>query len=224
MPSTLQLTRYDGEGGIEILINSITGESFLTADSYAKFSGVDKTIINSRLKSLSITLICEDLIAGWIQADNPNLAKKLFAGAIKSFGSESGISACKSISTSDSASLEVQESIKSVQESLGMVSRQPKKTCRKQTYRSKAEKTKLLYILQTQDEKYIKIGISRDPNERAKGVQTGCPMIVSVLHIIHVGNARRTESQLHSELVRFRSSGEWFHSAALNFIDLNSLS
>ena len=28
MTSTLQLTRYDSEDGIEILINSITGESF----------------------------------------------------------------------------------------------------------------------------------------------------------------------------------------------------
>ena len=55
MTSTLQLTRYDGESGIEILINSITGESFCSVKGYARMSGISKSVITRRLREVTET-------------------------------------------------------------------------------------------------------------------------------------------------------------------------
>ena len=101
MTSTLQLTRYDGEGGIEILINPITGESFCSVKGYARMSGRSASTIRERLYNVTEAfqggreqpvktaeiptngglqggrLITEEQIVEWIPKDNPAAATLL---------------------------------------------------------------------------------------------------------------------------------------------------
>ena len=107
MPSTLQLTRYDGEGGIEILINSITGESFCSVKGYARMSGRSASTIRERLCNVTETsqggreeslktaeiptsggiqggrLITEDQITEWLPKDNPAAATLLLKMGVR---------------------------------------------------------------------------------------------------------------------------------------------
>ena len=88
------LQRYDSPDGIEILINTETGESFCSVRGYARMSGKDQSTISRRLASANadrgvaggalktaevltaggiqtVVLVDEDLIAEWLPKDNP---------------------------------------------------------------------------------------------------------------------------------------------------------
>ena len=100
MNSTLQLTRYDGEDGIEILINSITGESFCSIRGYARMAGKDKSTIHSRVTGVGestaeiaetltnggmqgVRLVTEDQITEWLPRDNPAAATLLLKMGVR---------------------------------------------------------------------------------------------------------------------------------------------
>jgi|GEM_PF-3526038 len=94
------LVRFD-KVGIEILINSQTGESFASISGYARMSGKDKSTISRRctvafktfLKAQiqtttglkTVVLISEDTIIDWIIDDNPALAKRLLKAGVRVF-------------------------------------------------------------------------------------------------------------------------------------------
>ena len=99
MTNTLQ--RFD-QDGIEIVIDTETGESFASIRGYARMSGKHESTIRSRLKSARIDsaktaviqtgrgnqaarLIPEDLIVEWLPKDNPEMASKLMRLGVRMF-------------------------------------------------------------------------------------------------------------------------------------------
>lgn len=91
---TSQIVRFDGQDGIEILIDTTTGESFCSARGYARMSGKSKGTIYDRLKGGRFEeremveiptsggvqrgrLITEDMIVEWLPKDNPTAATAL---------------------------------------------------------------------------------------------------------------------------------------------------
>ena len=91
--SALILDRFDGEGGVEILINRSTGESFCSVRGYARMANKSVSTISERLPigdSASnmgqihtngglqgVRLITEDQIVEWLPKDNPIAASRL---------------------------------------------------------------------------------------------------------------------------------------------------
>jgi hypothetical protein len=88
---TTNLTRFENDG-IELVIDTVTGEVYATISGYAKLSGKNKSTISRRgvasklVKNSQmytdgglqgVALIPEDLIVDWIADDNPDTAKKL---------------------------------------------------------------------------------------------------------------------------------------------------
>lgn len=60
--------------------------------------------------------------------------------------------------------------------------------------------------------RYCKIGFTGDLDKRVRAVQTGCPMPITEVAYLDLafGRLRLAESQFHSKLAKYRSSGEWF--------------
>lgn len=95
------LQRFD-QDGIEIIINTETGESFASVSGYARMSGKDKSTISRRMQSVAkneaktaeiqtttgfktVALIPESLIAQWLPNDNPEMAGKLMLLGVRVF-------------------------------------------------------------------------------------------------------------------------------------------
>ena len=95
------LQRFDHDG-IELIINTQTGESFATVRGYARMSGKTHTTILRRLKVVDsealnhaqiqtavrlqgVYLIPEDLICQWLIKDNPELALKVMQLGVRPF-------------------------------------------------------------------------------------------------------------------------------------------
>lgn len=88
MVSNLQLFNNDG---LELIINTQTGESFASVSGYARMSGKARSTIAERLSKLevitaemltgggvqAIRLISEDLMVEWLPKDNPEMATKM---------------------------------------------------------------------------------------------------------------------------------------------------
>jgi hypothetical protein len=90
--SIVSYERFDKDG-IELVINTQTGESFATQAGYSRMSGVPKTTISSRMGGVrkdnfksaeiqtgqgiqGVRLIDENTMADWLEKDNPSLLKK----------------------------------------------------------------------------------------------------------------------------------------------------
>jgi len=95
------LQRFD-QDGIEIVINTETGESFASIRGYARMSDKPESTIRSRLKGARVDtvktaviqtgrgnqtarLIPEDLIVEWLPKDNPEMASKLMRLGVRMF-------------------------------------------------------------------------------------------------------------------------------------------
>lgn len=87
------LERFDNDG-VELVINSVTGESFTTISGYARMSGKSKSTISERLGTVrnedietaeilttqglrTVRLIPAKLAFKWLMKDNPELAEKM---------------------------------------------------------------------------------------------------------------------------------------------------
>lgn len=68
-----------------------------------------------------------------------------------------------------------------------------------------------IYIIKAGDE-FHKIGITKNPEKRLRGISTGCPFTVSVAYLADPGglDARTVEQRAHSYLRHCRGNGEWF--------------
>lgn len=89
------LTRFKSDNGIELVINTKTGEAFSTQAGYVRMSGKAKSSISVRVQKLVrlgdikeaevdtgygvklVRLIPADLVYLWISEDNPDLAKAM---------------------------------------------------------------------------------------------------------------------------------------------------
>jgi len=95
------LQRFD-QDGIEIVINTETGESFASVSGYARMSGLSKQAISKRLRTVNptttksaeiqtvtglktVNLVPEDLIVEWLPKDNPEMASKLMRLGVRMF-------------------------------------------------------------------------------------------------------------------------------------------
>lgn len=58
--------------------------------------------------------------------------------------------------------------------------------------------------------RHVKIGISNNPKNRLKSVQTGCPYTLSLKGTWRTERAREIERRAHSVLAKYRWAGEWF--------------
>jgi hypothetical protein len=86
----MSLTVYNNDG-LELVINTATGEAFATVNSYARMSGKDKSVISRRVKGVApgsfktaeiltaggvqgVALIPAKTVFAWMVKDNPELA------------------------------------------------------------------------------------------------------------------------------------------------------
>ena len=93
--------RFDKDG-IELIIDTATGESFASINGYARMSGKDKSTISRRIGTVAsgthktgevlttsglktVALIPESLIAEWLPKDNPTLASQLMLLGVRVF-------------------------------------------------------------------------------------------------------------------------------------------
>jgi hypothetical protein len=90
----------------------------------------------------------------------------------------------------------------------------------------KDEELDYLYaIRETGKDGFIKIGISDQPLERLRGVQTGNPRKLELIGVCPVLDAGKVESSAHETLQDYRQEGEWFSPAPAvrRFIEWNVL-
>lgn len=95
------LTRFD-QDGIELVIDTATGETFASIRGYARMSGKPESTIRSRSKGArkdevveaeivtaggiqGARLLTEDIITDWIVEDNPPLAKAMLKAGVRAF-------------------------------------------------------------------------------------------------------------------------------------------
>ncbi|HEY9650149.1 MAG TPA: P63C domain-containing protein [Coleofasciculaceae cyanobacterium] len=88
------IVRFDGENGIEVLINTATGESFASISGYARMAGISRAAVSKRMKTCNqndiqkaeietarglkpATLIPANLVFRWLIKDNPELAEEM---------------------------------------------------------------------------------------------------------------------------------------------------
>jgi hypothetical protein len=66
-----------------------------------------------------------------------------------------------------------------------------------------------LYFIEAVGLKRVKIGVSKDPEERLKQLQTGSPISLSM--VAKCPGDVNIERSLHKKLSEYRVDGEWFH-------------
>lgn len=68
-----------------------------------------------------------------------------------------------------------------------------------------------IYIIGSDNPPY-KIGISKDPQQRLKSIQTGHPHQLQILELRETDSKKTKllESVIHKHLNRYRMKGEWF--------------
>lgn len=66
-----------------------------------------------------------------------------------------------------------------------------------------------IYFVQAVDGGPIKIGFSRNPEHRLRGLQTGSPKELRIIALIP-NKTRQLEREFHQHLAEHRMSGEWF--------------
>lgn len=70
-----------------------------------------------------------------------------------------------------------------------------------------------LWVGQHENIVFVKIGVAKDPRKRAAHIQTSCPLRLSEMRYIPIGNrptTRLAEEYIHNRLADYRANGEWF--------------
>lgn len=66
----------------------------------------------------------------------------------------------------------------------------------------------MIYFITTEDNKFIKIGYTKNLKARLSNIQTGCPYTLTVLRTVRENIS--LEKTIHQELYRYHVRGEWF--------------
>lgn len=97
-----ELTRYTNNDGIEIYINTSTGESFASIRGYARMAGKDESTIRARIRTAGLGevkmaevptangvrtagLVTEDTIVDWLSKDAPDMLPKFAKVGVRMF-------------------------------------------------------------------------------------------------------------------------------------------
>lgn len=70
-----------------------------------------------------------------------------------------------------------------------------------------------LYIFKGdwKDTSFIKVGVAKNPSQRLKQVQTGCPVTLkNIFSSSKTQHAFKIESEIHSIFAKYKTQGEWF--------------
>ena len=81
--------------------------------------------------------------------------------------------------------------------------------------------SKFIYVISSakSDNSPCKIGISDNPENRVKQLQTGHPEKLEIKFMKKLENARLYEKLLHKDMSYIRSHGEWFDLSVKQAID-----
>lgn len=80
-----------------------------------------------------------------------------------------------------------------------------------------------VYIVEAVGLLSFKIGISLNPSERLRGIQTSCPLKVRIIYAAQVRNPIKTEKALHEIFRKKRSIGEWFKLSSTDIVEAINL-
>lgn len=69
---------------------------------------------------------------------------------------------------------------------------------------------KYVYLIQSLENGYYKIGISKTPNIRLKQLSTGNPSKIKLVQTYYSKFPHLVESSLHQRYAQYRKEGEWF--------------
>lgn len=69
---------------------------------------------------------------------------------------------------------------------------------------------KRVYLIWEEGTSYYKIGVSHNPFERLKGIQTGNASKVHLISAVPVSNAHFKEKEFHKKYKKYHVKGEWF--------------
>jgi len=69
---------------------------------------------------------------------------------------------------------------------------------------------KHIYLIQSQEDGYYKIGVSKHPNKRVKQLQTGNSSELKLIESYESEYAIKIERSLHHKYSYLKKEGEWF--------------
>jgi predicted GIY-YIG superfamily endonuclease len=70
-----------------------------------------------------------------------------------------------------------------------------------------------VYLIKSTETGYYKIGYSRNPTQRLKQLQTGCPDELQIIETFRSNHARKIEGALHNSYNYACKHNEWFELA-----------
>jgi len=76
-----------------------------------------------------------------------------------------------------------------------------------------------VYAIREQETGKLKLGISKNPHQRMKQLQTANPNRLELVAAIPAPNRFKDESRMHHEASEHRIHGEWFKSSAINSME-----
>jgi predicted GIY-YIG superfamily endonuclease len=83
------------------------------------------------------------------------------------------------------------------------------------------ESMNYIYLMQSLENSYYKIGVSKSPNLRIKQLNTGNPELIKLIEVYQSNIAYEIEKVLHRRYSHARKNNEWFDlsiSDEVNFI------
>lgn len=199
------LQRYDNDG-FELVINTVTGESFATVSGYARMVGLTKQAISKRLGTVNpettktaeiltqtgykkATLIPENLIAKWIVRDNPELATKMLLRGVRKY-LHSTVNHGNSDNTVSEVGLDGLEFPPSLHNGECYV-----------------------YIFEDAVNRVIKVGISNNLVQRHIALENGSGRSLDLMYWALYPTRKQAnliELGIHNNLNKYRTKGEWF--------------
>jgi hypothetical protein len=75
---------------------------------------------------------------------------------------------------------------------------------------------KYLYVIQSEDSDYIKIGRTNNPKKRLSDLQSGNPNKLS--YLILLKGKGYLEKSIHEDLKSYRVRGEWFKKSCIDLL------
>jgi len=70
---------------------------------------------------------------------------------------------------------------------------------------------KHLYLIQSLETGYYKVGVSKHPSKRIQQLQTGSPCELRLVSVYESEYCSKIETTLHNQFSHLRKEGEWFN-------------